>query len=121
MAALDVGDENFRELYKNNETIVLDFWAPWCGPCQNFLPIFEKSSEKEKFSDVVFGKINTEQEQKLAAYFGIRSIPTVIIIKNELEVFRSKGSLAQADLESLVDEVKATSIDKIKSKLGITD
>lgn len=119
MATIDVEDANFRELYRKNETLVLDFWAPWCGPCQNFLPVFEESSKK--YSDVVFGKINTEQEQKLSAYFGIRSIPTVIIIKNELEVYRSSGSLAQAELENLVDQVKSTSIEEIKSKLGIED
>lgn len=119
MASIALGDANFRETYQKNEIVVLDFWAPWCGPCHQFAPIFETVSEKYK--DVVFGKVNTEEEQKLSAYFEIRSIPTVIILKNEIEVFRNSGVFGEQELNKLVDEVQNTSLEEIKEKLGIED
>jgi thioredoxin 1 len=119
MATISIKDENFRDTYQNNEIVVLDFWAPWCGPCHQFTPIFEEVSEM--YGDVIFGKVNTEEEEKLSAYFGIRSIPTIIILRQELEVFRHSGFLGEKELKDLIDQIKKTPMSEIKTKLGIVD
>lgn len=115
---IDVTDESFREIYQDNDMVVLDFWAAWCGPCQNFIPIFEKVSES--YPDVVFGKVDTENTQKLPQYFAIRSIPTVIIIREQLEVYRGSG-LSEKDLRDLIDQVKEADMDDVRKKLDEED
>ena len=77
MATLDLNKDNFEQTVLNNALVILDFWAPWCGPCQGFAPVYEEISEK--YTDVVFAKVNTEEEQELAGYFQIRSIPTLMV------------------------------------------
>ncbi|MCB0420929.1 MAG: thioredoxin [Bdellovibrionales bacterium] len=104
MATLHITDENFRETYTNNDIVILDFWAPWCGPCQMFGPIFEAASDQ--YDDVVFGKINTEEETKLAMYFGIRSIPTIVVLRSGVKVFEQPGALGEQDLHQLIAAVK---------------
>lgn len=115
MSLMDITDDSFREIYQENEIVVLDFWAAWCGPCQNFIPVFEKVSES--YDDVVFGKVDTENNQKLPAYFAIRSIPTVIVIREQLEVYRGSG-LSEKDLRDLIDKIKAADMDEIRKELG---
>lgn len=114
MSLIDINDDSFREIYKENDIVVLDFWAVWCGPCQNFIPVFEKVSES--FDDVVFGKVNTDLCPNLFNYFAIRSIPTVIIIREQLEVFRG-SAMSESDLKKLIDEVKAADMDEVRKKL----
>jgi len=118
MSLIDINDESFRDIYKKNDIVVLDFWAVWCGPCQNFIPIFEKASES--FNDVVFGKVNSDLCPNLSNYFGIRSIPTVLIIREGLEVFRG-GSMSEKDLIKLVNEVRSADMNEVKKKLGVED
>lgn len=115
MALLDITDDSFREIYQENDMVVLDFWAAWCGPCQNFKPVFEEVSKS--YDDVIFGKVDTENNQKLPAYFGIRSIPTVIVIREQLEVYRGSG-LSEKDLRDLVDQIKLANMDEVRKKLG---
>jgi len=115
MSLIDVTDDSFREVYQSNDIVVLDFWAIWCGPCQNFIPVFEKVAQD--YDDVVFAKVDTENNQKLPGYFGIRSIPTVIIIRDQLEVFRGSG-MSEQELRTLVDEVKAADMNEVRKKLG---
>ena len=112
MSVIELGDHNFREVYQNNEIIIVDFWAPWCGPCLSFAPTFEKVAEKH--ADVVFGKVNTEFEQKLAQHFSVRSIPTIMVIREGVEVFYNPGTLTEADLEELVARVKALDMAKVQ-------
>jgi thioredoxin 1 len=118
VSLIEVTDDSFREVYKNNDMVVLDFWAVWCGPCQNFIPIFEEVSKD--FDDVVFGKVNTDLNPNLSNYFSIRSIPTVLIIRDQLEVFRGSG-MSEKDLRALVKEVKEADMNEVRKKLGVEE
>lgn len=107
MAVVDITKENFKSTFEKGSTIILDFWAPWCGPCKRFGPIFEAISAKH--SDVIFGKINTDEEIELSETFEIKSIPTIVIVKEGDIIFEQPGSLPEDVLEELV--VKAKEID----------
>ncbi len=112
----DATDESFRDLYKNNDLLILDFWAVWCGPCQNFKPVFESVSES--FKDVVFAKINVDLCPELSKYFSIVSVPTLLIIRDQIEVFRG-ASRSEQSLKDLVKEVALADMDEVKAKLGV--
>ena len=116
MATLDLTDENFRNVYRENDIVLVDFWAQWCGPCHAFAPIYEEVSEE--FPEVVFGKVNTEIATDIAAHFGIRSIPTIMAIREQLEVFFRPGALSTNDLRQLVHQVKALDMDEVRRKVA---
>lgn len=116
MATVTISEQNFREIYQTNDIVVLDFWASWCGPCQQFAPVFEQVSEK--YPEIVFGKVDTEAEEKLSSYFEIRSIPTIIIIREQLEVFRHSGTAGSQELQSVIEQIQAADMDEVKKKLG---
>ena len=99
--------ENFSELIETNDTVVVDFWAPWCGPCRNFAPIFEKAAEAHP--GAAFVKVNTEQEQELAAHFQIRSIPTLMVFREQVLLFAQPGMLPESALADLM--VKVSELD----------
>ncbi|MFA7095285.1 MAG: thioredoxin [Gammaproteobacteria bacterium] len=105
MATIDLTKENFEEVVTGNDMVIVDFWAPWCGPCRSFAPIYEQASEQH--TDVVFAKVNTEEEQELAAYFQIRSIPTLMIFREKVIIFSQPGMLPAAALEEVVTKAKA--------------
>lgn len=115
MATIEIRDDNFREIYQGNDIVALDFWAGWCGPCHQFSPIFEEASET--FPQILFGKVNSESQVKLAGYFGIRSLPTLIVIREQLEVFRGSGVMASADLNHLFNQVRALDMDEVRKKI----
>ena len=115
MAVLDLTSSNFDETIANNEIVIIDFWAPWCGPCLQFAPTFKETSEK--VNGVAFAKINTEDEQALGAHFRIRSIPTLMIFREGIGIFSQPGSISGKDLEDLLEKAKAIDMDEVKKEL----
>ena len=99
-----------------NDIVIIDFWAPWCGPCKSFGPIYEEVSEKHP--DVVFGKVNTEDEQAIAAHFQIRSIPTLMIFREQIIIFAEAGMLPAAGLEEVIERVKTLDMEKVKEDIA---
>jgi thioredoxin 1 len=102
MASVEMTAENFEELVSTNEVVLVDFWASWCGPCRTFAPIFEKVSEERP--GIVFGKVDTEAQQALAASFNIMSIPTLMILREGVVVYAEAGALPERSLTQLVDK-----------------
>ncbi len=102
MATLELTKDNFEQTVLDNDTVIVDFWAPWCGPCKSFAPVFEATSEK--FPNAVFAKVNTEAEQELAGWFQIRSIPTLMIFREKVIIFSQPGALPGHALEEVVQK-----------------
>jgi thioredoxin 1 len=116
MATVTLTTQNFQEHVEKPGILVIDWWATWCGPCRAFAPIYEKASDK--YTDVVFGKIDTDAEQELAATFEIRSIPTLMVFRDQVLVFARPGMIPGAALEDLVDKVKALDMAEVHRKVA---
>ena len=100
MATLELTKENFNETIEKNDVVIVDFWAPWCGPCRMFAPTFEAVSEQ--YPKIVFAKLNTEDQQELAASFNIRSIPTLMVFREKVIIFSQAGMLPRSGFEQVV-------------------
>ncbi|HXR23444.1 MAG TPA: thioredoxin [Acidimicrobiales bacterium] len=112
MATVKMGQGNFEEVVKSNQIVLVDFWAPWCGPCRAFAPVFEKASEQHPH--VIFAKVDTEAEPQLAAGFGIMSIPTLMAFRDQVIVYAEPGALPRRALDELIGQVKDIDMDEVR-------
>ena len=115
MATVALTKDSFNETIENNETVIIDFWASWCGPCKSFAPTFEAASENH--SDIVFAKVDTEEQQELAQACNIRSIPTLMIFRDQILLFSQAGALPPAQLEDVIDKTKELDMDKVRADI----
>lgn len=115
MATVELTGSTFESTIRDNDIVLVDFWAEWCGPCRVFGPIFERVSDGNP--DVVFGKVDTDAESELAAAAGIRSIPTLMIFRDGIQVYRDAGALPASVLEDLVEQVRGLDMDAVRSHL----
>lgn len=115
MTITQVSKDNFDEMLKNNEILLIDFWAEWCGPCKNFGPVFEKVSEKHE--DIAFAKCNTEKAPELAGAFGVRSIPTVAVFRDSVLLYLQPGALPENALEDLIGQVKGLDMEEVQKEI----
>ncbi len=116
MALENLTAANFEERVLASDIAILDFWAPWCGPCKQFAPIFEKVAAENP--DILFGKVNTEEEQALAGQFQIRSIPTIMILREGIGVFQQAGMLPEEALKDLIEQVRKLDMDEVRKEVA---
>ncbi|MDH5373778.1 MAG: thioredoxin [Acidimicrobiia bacterium] len=119
MATVNVTKDTMESTIEDNDIVIVDFWADWCGPCKSFAPTFEKASEEHP--DIVFAKVDTEAEQELAGAFGIRSIPTLMIFRENVVLFNQAGALPPAALADVIGQVKALDMEAVHKEIAEQD
>ena len=116
MATVELTKDNFESTVNGNPIVIVDFWAPWCGPCRGFAPVFEKASEAHP--DVVFAKVNSDEQQELAAAFNIRSIPTLMVFREKVILFQQAGALPGQALDQVLTQAKALDMAKVHQEIA---
>ena len=116
MATQDITAQQFNEVISSNDIVIVDFWAEWCGPCKSFAPVYEKVSGNH--DDIVFAKVDTEQEQELAGHFQIRSIPTLMIFRDQVVLFAQPGMLTEEQLEDVISKVREVDMAKVHEEIA---
>ncbi len=116
MATIDLTGDNFEEIISNNDFVIIDFWAPWCGPCQGFASVYTSTSEK--YSDIVFAKVNTEEQQELGGHFQIRSIPTLMIFREQVILYSEAGAMQASEFEKLIEQAKAVDMADVHKQMA---
>jgi thioredoxin len=119
MATVELTKDNFEKVVTESPMVIVDFWAPWCAPCRGFAPIYEKAAEAH--ADVIFGKINADQEQELAGAFNIRSIPTLMVFREKVVLFQQAGALPASALEQVISQAKALDMAKVHQEIAERD
>lgn len=115
MATVTLTKDNFEDKVTSHEIVLIDFWAAWCGPCKTFAPIFEAASEKHP--DILFGKVDTEAQPELAAYFGVSSIPTLIVFREKIMLLQNAGVIPEAAIDDVVEKVRQIDMDDVRKQL----
>ncbi len=115
MAVVDLTQENLESTVRDNDIVIVDFWAEWCGPCKSFAPTYEKVSESH--TDIVFAKVNIEEQQEIAQTFGIRSIPTLAIFREQTLIMLEAGAMAESTLEQAIEKVRSLDMDQVREDL----
>ena len=116
MPTIEVTKDNFEDVITGNDMVILDFWAEWCGPCKAFAPTFEAASGK--YPDIVFGKVNTEEQQELAGHFQIRSIPNVMLFREQVVLFAQPGAMPAAGIDSVIAQATALDMDQVRAEIA---
>ena len=116
MATIQLTSENFKDVINNNDIVIVDFWAEWCGPCKTFGPTFEAASEK--YPEIAFAKVNTEEEREMSAGFNIRSIPTLMVFREQVILYAEAGALPASALDQLVEQVKGLDMEAVKAEIA---
>lgn len=116
MAVVELTKDNFEEIVTDNEFVIVDFWAPWCGPCRSFAPTYEKVSEDH--AEVVFAKVNTEEQQEIAGHFQIRSIPTLMIFREKIIIFSEAGALPESAFRELVKKAGELDMAEVRRQVA---
>ncbi|MFI8825340.1 thioredoxin [Streptomyces sp. NPDC053431] len=116
MSTVELTKDNFDQIVSENDFVLIDFWASWCGPCRQFGPVFEAASERHE--DLVFAKVDTEAQQELAAAFEIRSIPTLMIVRDKVAIFAQPGALPEAALEDVIGQARGLDMDEVRKSIA---